>query len=109
MAVRHRSERETIWRWVRRHQCRKLAVVRGASPDFLLWGPHVRFCRVQILVREGSPWQAAHFGLVSLQPKACEEATILIQGMNKTDSRAGRTRANVDIDSAAGCKLQRAS
>jgi hypothetical protein len=23
--------------------------------DFLLWGPHVRFRRVQTLVREGSP------------------------------------------------------
>jgi len=25
------------------------------NPDFLLWGPHVRFRRVQTLVREGSP------------------------------------------------------
>ena len=27
----------------------------GSNPDFLLGGPHVRFRRVQKLVREGSP------------------------------------------------------
>ena len=36
---------QPFWRWS----------ALGSNPDFLLGGPHVRFRRVQTLVREGSP------------------------------------------------------
>ena len=41
----------------------------GVKPGVPAWGPHVRFRRVQTLVREGSPFgQAVQFRLERLRP-----------------------------------------